>query len=79
MTALKRPSVSPTGLTIWPLATGALSIVWLGPGSGLFLGFDPTSAEGSMVRIEHRTADGEYATRKEAAKAARAFAAEVPD
>jgi hypothetical protein len=81
MTAkLARPSVSPTGLTIWPLpspgdAGGRLSLVWPGPGSRLYLGLDATRPGGSLVPIDHPTASGQYATRKDAARAAAAFVA----
>jgi hypothetical protein len=50
-----------------------MSIIWLGPGGGLFLGFDATVPDGVMTRIEHPTADGQYMTRIEAARAARRF------
>jgi hypothetical protein len=65
---------SPTGLMLWPIvgAEGA-SVIWLGPGAGLFLGLNATDPEGQMVRIEHRTADGTYDTPLEASRAAHAF------
>lgn len=71
---LGNPVASPTGLVLWPL-TGVrgMSIIWLGPGGGLFLGFDATVPDGVMTRIEHPTADGQYMTRIEAARAARRF------
>jgi hypothetical protein len=78
---LASPKRSPTGLTLWPMlpeeAQGGtpMSIVWPGPGSGLYLGIRATEPGGSMVRIEHRTADGQYDTFKQAQKAAHAFAA----
>jgi hypothetical protein len=58
----------PTGCAIF--STGSTELFWLGPGAGLFLIFGDR-----LIRVEHRTADGEYATFTEARKAAEAFLA----
>jgi hypothetical protein len=59
-----------TGAAIFSATTagGRVELFWLGAGSGLFLLFG-----GNPVRIEHRSADGQYATLVEARKAATAF------
>jgi hypothetical protein len=72
---LGKQQVSPTGLTLWPIeAHPDMSIIWPGPGSGLFLGIRATEAEGNMTRIQHPTANAVYESRLDAGRAARAFA-----
>ena len=66
--------ISPTGLTVWTLPDSRLEIMWMGPGSGLFIG-QATTPGGAVTRIEHRTADGSYANLKEAEAAVKAFVA----
>lgn len=71
---LGRPQTSPTGLVMWPIVgTAEASLIWLGPGSGLFLGINATSPQGIMTAIDHPSANGTYDTRLEAARAARRF------
>jgi len=71
--------ISPTGLTVWPVpGSEALTLTWTGPDSGLFLGMHADQPGGSMVRVDHPSADGTYATRKQAAKAVVAFIAADP-
>jgi hypothetical protein len=68
---------SPTGTTVWmnlPDCTPDFGILWPGSGAGLFIG-QPTTPRGSVIRIEHRTADGEYATLRKARAAVAAFLA----
>ena len=72
MAKLPRPQVSPTGLTLWPLSDSQ-SLIWAGTGSRLYLGLNATKPHGTMIPIEHSSANGSYATRKDAAKAALAF------
>jgi hypothetical protein len=66
------------GITWWgPLpGTGAMSVQWDGPGSGLYLyaGNPETSAVPGM-RVRHPTASGTYATLREASGAVGAFIA----
>jgi len=60
-----------TGAAIFSGKTAAGQLVelfWIGARSGLFLLFGE-----QLVRIEHRSADGEYETLAEARKAAAAF------
>jgi hypothetical protein len=64
-----RKLISCTGMTQWPLYEGQ-SVIWMGPGSGLYLVFGST-----MTRIEHPTASGQYDTRKSAENAIKAFLA----
>lgn len=68
---LKRQT-SPMGNVVWTAPDGT-SVMW-GPGGGLILCIpDAFTPGGSMVKIEHPTADGQYATRREAEKAVLAF------
>jgi hypothetical protein len=66
--------ISPTGLTVWTIPDTNLEIMWMGPGSGLFVG-TATTPGGAVTRIEHRTADGTYTNRREAEAAVKAFLA----
>lgn len=72
MATLPKPQISPTGLTLWPLSDNQ-SLIWAGTGSRLYLGLNATKPGGAMIPIEHESANGSYATRKDAAKAALAF------
>jgi hypothetical protein len=66
----------PTGLTVWSLpGSDVMSVVWLGPGAGLSLGFNVDQPGGTMARIEHPSASGTFDTRKQAEKAVAAFIA----
>lgn len=49
-------------------AGSSVELFWIGPGAGLYLLLAQT-----LVRVEHRTADGQYATLAEARGAAAAF------
>lgn len=64
--------VAPTGLTVWRLPDSTLEIMWPGPGSGLYIG-RATTPGGSVVRIQHPTADGVYDNRTSASRAVTAF------
>ena len=55
-----------TGAAIF--RSGGTELFWIGPRAGLFLIFGDR-----LIRVEHRTADGEYETLAEARKAAAAF------
>jgi hypothetical protein len=61
-----------TGAAIFK--SGSTELFWIGPRSGLFLLFGD-----KLVRIEHRSADGEFETLAEARKAAAAFMAVDPE
>ena len=63
---------SPMGTTVWAIPGSDLQIMWAGPGAGLQIG-RATVAGGHVARIEHPTADGHYATAREAGAAAKAF------
>lgn len=67
---------SPTGLTLFgPLPDADdFYILWSGPGARLFLAIHPFDRAGTLVPIEHPTANASYSTWKEAAAAAEAFA-----
>ena len=56
----------PTGAAIF--RSGSVELFWIGPRAGLFLIFGDR-----LVRVEHRTADGEYETLREAREAAGRF------
>jgi hypothetical protein len=75
-----RRALSPTGLALWtdlPVATGA-SIMWSGPGAGLFIG-QCTIPGGKVLRITHPSADGQYETLKEATAAVDRFIATLKE
>lgn len=68
---LKR-ATSPMGNVVWTAPDGT-SVMW-GPGGGLVLCIpDAFTPGGDFFKIDHPTADGQYATRREAEKALLAF------
>ena len=69
-----RAQSGPTGATIWTISETGLQIMWPGPGAGLFIG-QATTPGGSVTRVDHPMADGEYRTRREAEVAIRNFLA----
>jgi hypothetical protein len=76
MIKVTRVENGPTGAVVWHLSEPDLVIFWPGPGGRLSTGFNTPGSR--LHQIEHRTADGEYATRKQADAAVRAFLAAIP-
>ena len=70
-----REQTSPTGLTLFgPLPEARdFYLMWNGPGGRLNLAIRPFDSDGSLVSIEHITANNTYNTRAEARAAAKAF------
>jgi len=65
------------GMQEWgPLPGSAVTVIWDGPGSGLFIAGGPRRL---MRRIRHPAASGTYATVKAASAAVAAFVAASPD
>ena len=66
---------APTGLLVWSIPGSKLQIIWGGPGSALRMTWDAFTAGGSMWKIDHSSADGNYRTAKEATAAVKRFVA----
>lgn len=61
------------GGAVWSLPDcSRLELMWMGPGSGLYLG-TPREVGGFVTRINHPTADHVYNTMREAQAAVDAF------
>ncbi len=70
---LKLIHQSPSGAHVWAVSGQRYQIVWLGPGTRLYLGFDAMTPKGQLSLIEHYTADKRYDTATQARRAALAF------
>jgi hypothetical protein len=68
----------PTGGLVWAVPDSKLQIMWGGPGSSLRMGYDLMRPGGSSWKIDHPSADGSYATKRDATAAVRAFLAAGP-
>lgn len=69
-----KPQLFPTGLALWQLPDSMFQIMWPGPGSRLIFG-TLTKPDGLSIHIDHPTANGTYATLREAQAAVEAFSA----